>query len=200
MALAKIGKPAAKALVGILEHLPEFVPDPSESTVVTIPRFRLADGCVKTLAKLADVGLDALVKLLDHPYEFIRVNVINTLGETNSPLALDPFIQLLREAPRGVVSSAAARALGELGNHVTNARVQVESGEGPFVHPSFDGITGAAIRRGGQIHRRRPDRKLEPITERDTGRTLQHCPDNLVSVTTPCHCFHSLHRQVNVHR
>jgi hypothetical protein len=84
-------------------------------------------------------------------------------------------------------------------NHVTNARVQVESGEGPFVHSSFDRIAGAAVRRRGQIHRRRPNHELEPVTERDIGRALEHLPNDLVLVAAGG-CCDPLHRQVDVYR
>ena len=84
-------------------------------------------------------------------------------------------------------------------NHVTNATSQVESGEGPFVHSSFDRIAGAAVRRRGQIHRRRPDHELEPVTERDIGRALEHVPNDLVLVAAGG-CCDPLHGQVDVYR
>jgi hypothetical protein len=86
-----------------------------------------------------------------------------------------------------------------LHNQVTNTGIEVESSKDPLVHSSFDRKTGAAIRRGGQVHDRLPDHELEPVTEIDVGRALQHFPDDLVRVTTHC-CFHSLNRQVNIHR
>jgi len=59
--------------------------------------------------------------------------------------------------------------------------------------------TGAAVRRRGQIHRRRPDRELEPVTERDIGRALEHLPYDLVLVAAG-RCCDPLHRQVDVYR
>ena len=91
--------------------------------------------------------------------------------------------------------------LKRLHNHIANAGVQVESGEDPFVHSSFDGIAGPPVRRGGQIHGRRSDRVLEPVTERDVSHFLQHLPYNPIRVIARrCCCHHSLQRQVDVHR
>src|SRR5258708_29480825 len=67
-------------------------------------------------------------------------------------------------------------------NNVTNAGVQVESGKGSFVHSSFDGIAGTAVRRGGQIQDGPSDRIREPISERDVSHTLQHLAYYLVCV------------------
>ena len=75
----------------------------------------------------------------------------------------------------------------------------MESGKNPLVHASFDRIAGAAVRRRGQIHDRRSDRKLEPVAESHGGRTLQHLPYDLVLVTARG-CGDSLHCEVDVHR
>jgi hypothetical protein len=36
-----------------------------------------------------------------------------------------------------------------LHNHIADAGVQMEAGKDPFVHSSFDGIAGPAVRRAG---------------------------------------------------
>lgn len=61
-------------------------------------------------------------------------------------------------------------------DHITNAGVEMESGKDPLVHSRFDGVTCPALRRGGQIHDRRSDHILKPITKMNMNRGLQHLP------------------------
>jgi hypothetical protein len=61
---------------------------------------------------------------------------------------------------------------------LSNADAQVEPREDPFVHSSFDWIASAAVRSSGQIHRRRSERKFEPVAARYIGRVLQHLPND----------------------
>ena len=70
-----------------------------------------------------------------------------------------------------------------LNNDVTNARVQMKSGENPRVHSGLDRITGAAVWRGGQIHHSRSDDVLEPVTQLYVGRPLQHLVNGWLTST-----------------
>ena len=67
-----------------------------------------------------------------------------------------------------------------LHDNVTDASIQMESGEDPPVHSSFDWIAGTAVWRRSQIHDGRSDRVLEPVTERNISHALQHLPNNPV--------------------
>jgi len=84
-----------------------------------------------------------------------------------------------------------------LHNHVTDACIQMETGENAFVHASFDRESRATVGRGGQIHDRRPDHELEPVAERNISRGLQHRPQNFDLAGV--HSRHSPYSQVDVH-
>jgi hypothetical protein len=77
--------------------------------------------------------------------------------------------------------------------------VEVEPGEDPFVHASFDWIASAAVRSGSQIHNRRSERKPEPIAKGNVCRMLQHLPNDLILVLTG-RDGDTLNRKVDVHR
>ena len=93
---------------------------------------------------------------------------------------------------------AADDCFQRLHDDVAKTGIQVESGENPMVHPSFDGIAGAAVRRCSQIHGRRPNCVLEPVAEGDVRHVLQHLSHHLVRIPGPSQDL--LHRQVDVYR
>ena len=90
-----------------------------------------------------------------------------------------------KPVPAPIVSSGSI-------NHVTDACIQVESSKNPVVHPSFDRIAGAAIRRRVQIQHGAPMLYSNQSSREISAalcsmfRTFRFTPSLSLAAGTPC--------------
>jgi hypothetical protein len=102
--------------------------------------------------------------------------------------------------PREFRSVPTLDCFTRLDDHIANSGIQAKSGKGSPVQSRFDGIASPAVRRGSQIHDRRSDDVVEPVTEKCVSGSLQHSLYDRVDVTNVCRWRDDqVQREVDVH-
>ena len=98
--LVQIGRPAVEPLIAALGE--------------PLGQFKLIY-VIEPLGKIADPrAVDALLKLTNHPSEYVRRAVVGALGVINDPRGIHPLIQALHDSDKSV-RAYAAEGLGIIG-------------------------------------------------------------------------------------